>query len=55
MQCLSAILISAQRTKANKQAIESLAPRVRALADLLCKPVSDDDEGEGERRQKLGQ
>ena len=44
-----------QRTKANNQAIESLAPRVEALAKLLCKPVSEDDVNERERRQKLEQ
>ena len=44
-----------QRTKANKQAIESLAPRVKALAGLLCAPVSDHDIGEGSRRKKLEQ
>ena len=44
-----------QRTKANKQAIESLAPRVKALAKSLCRPVSDDDIEERERRQKLEQ
>jgi len=41
--------------KANKQAIESLAPRVKALAKLLCKPVSEGDVDERERRQKLEQ
>ena len=44
-----------QRTKENKQAIESLAPRVRALAESLCKPVSEGDASERERRQKLEQ
>ena len=42
-----------QRTDANKQAIESLAPQIKALAESLRKPVSADDEGERERRQKL--
>ena len=41
--------------KGNKQAIESLAPRIRALAESLCKPVSEDDVDEQERRQKLEQ
>ena len=44
-----------QRTKANKQAIESLAPRVKALGDLLCAPVSDRDIGEESRRERLEQ
>ena len=44
-----------QRTKANKQAIESLAPRVRALAESIRKPVSEGDAKEQERRQKLEQ
>ena len=43
------------RTKANKQAIESLAPRIRALAESLCRPVSEGDARERERRQKLEQ
>ena len=42
-----------QRTTANKEAIESLAPRVKALAELLCKPVSESDVEERERRGKL--
>ena len=41
--------------KANKQAIESLAPRVKALAETLCKPASEGDMNERERRQKLEQ
>ena len=44
-----------QRTKANKQAIESLAPRVKALAELLCKPVPEGDIEERERRKRLEQ
>ena len=44
-----------QRTKANKQAIESLAPRIKALAELLCPPVPKDDTKERERRNKLEQ
>ena len=44
-----------QRTEANKQAIESLAPRVKALAELLCAPVSEGDVEERERRAKLEQ
>ena len=42
-----------QRTKANKEAIESLAPRVKSLAELLCKPVPEGDVKEGERRKRL--
>ena len=43
-----------QRMKANKQAIESLAPRVKALAESLCKPVSEGVAArERERRQNL--
>ena len=44
-----------QRTKANKQAIESLAPRVEALAESLCAPVAKEDTKERARRQKLEQ
>ena len=44
-----------QRTKANKQRIESLAPRVKALADLLCEPVAKSDVKERKRRKKLQQ
>ena len=51
LQCSQAL----HRMKANKQAIESLAPRVRALADSLCKPVSEGDARERERRQNLEQ
>ena len=46
-------LIGSQRTKANKQAIESLAPRVKALAGQLCEGVPEDDVEEVERRKKL--
>ena len=42
-----------QRTKANQQVIESLAPRVKELAELLCEPVSEGDVKERERRVKL--
>jgi len=44
-----------QRTKANKEAIESLAPRIKALAESLCKPVPESDIEERERRRKLEQ
>jgi len=42
-----------QRTKANEQAIESLAPRVKALSVLLCTAVSEGDAKEESRRKKL--
>jgi len=42
-----------QRTKANEQAIVSLAPRVKALYVLLCKPVPEGDAKEGLRRKEL--
>jgi len=46
-------LQSPQRTSANEKAIESLAPRVKAFAELLCAPVSEGDVKERERRKKL--
>ena len=49
----SVILTCSQRTKANKQAIESLAPRVKQLAERLCEPVNESDVKEGERRTRL--
>ena len=55
LQTLSTTLTGSQRTKANNQTIESLAPRVKALAELLCAPVSEGDVKEQERRKKLGQ
>ena len=42
-----------QRTKANEQAIESLAPRIKAISTLLCTPVSEDDMKERSRRGGL--
>jgi len=39
--------------KANKEAIELLAPRVKALAELLCTPVSEGDIKEEHRRNIL--
>jgi hypothetical protein len=51
---LSTTLTVPQRTKANKEAIESLAPRVKALAESLCKPVSEGDVKERERRREVG-
>ena len=44
-----------QRTKANTQAIESLAPRVKALSTSLCTSASGGDPREQERRTKLEQ
>ena len=44
-----------QRMEANKQAIDSLAPRVKALSASLCTPVSEDDFKEQERRKQLEQ
>jgi len=49
---LPAILIAPpQRMGTNKQAIESLAHRVKALAGSLCTPVSEGDTREASRRQ----
>ena len=48
-------LESFQRAQGNKQAIESLAPRVKSLAELLCIPVSEGDTKEELRRNKLEQ
>jgi hypothetical protein len=42
-----------QRMKGNKQAIESLAPRVEALSASLCTPVSKGDAKEETRRKEL--
>ena len=39
--------------KANKQSIESLAPRVKALAELLCTPAPEGDVREKSRRDTL--
>jgi hypothetical protein len=44
-----------QRTKANSQAIEALAPRVKALTESLCTPVSEGDIREELRRKILEQ
>lgn len=41
------------RTKANNQAIESLMPWTKALAEQLCEPVPDSDVKEKERRFRL--
>ena len=42
-----------QQMKANKQSIESLAPRIQALAESLCAPISEDDIKERSRRNVL--
>jgi len=44
-----------QQTKANEQAIESLAHRTNALSALLCTPVSGGDMKEESRRKGLEQ
>ena len=44
-----------QRTKANEQAIGSLAPRVKELSELLCEAISEGDVKERERRARLEQ
>jgi hypothetical protein len=44
-----------QLTKANTREIGLLAPRVRALAESLCTPVSKGDVEEGSRRRDLEQ
>ena len=38
-----------QQTKANTRTIESLAPRVKALAESLCAPASEGDFKEGRK------
>ena len=59
VRCLPSYAVSntdmPQRTKGNKQAIESLAPRVKELAERLCEPVSEVDVKERERRMRLEQ
>jgi len=54
IRCLQGSQLS-QRTKANKQMIESLVPRIKVLVDLLCEAVSEaeDDVKERERRKRL--
>jgi hypothetical protein len=48
-------LESLQRAQGNRQAIESLAPRVKSLAAILCGPVSEDNAAEELRRKRLEQ
>ena len=52
---LLTMLMRLQQTKANNQAIELLAPRVKLLAELLCAPVSEGDIKEESRRKILEQ
>jgi hypothetical protein len=47
------VLTGAQRTRANRDMIEALAPRVKALAESLCAPVSEGDTREESRRKAL--
>jgi len=49
LQCLQ----SFQQTEVDEQAIESLAPRIRALSESLCEPTQPDDINEKERERKL--
>jgi hypothetical protein len=51
--CYPQCLQVPQRMKANRQAVESLAPRVKALSASLCAPVSKGDTKEDTRRKKL--
>jgi len=51
--CVVRYLQVPQRTKANTQEMESLAPRVKALAESLCAPVSKGDIKESSRRTVL--
>ena len=44
-----------QRAKANRQAIESLTPRIKVLSASLCAPVSKGNAKEDMRRKELGQ
>ena len=46
-------LQASQQTKSNGQAMESLAPRVEALAEQLCGHVPEGDINEEKRREKL--
>ena len=50
---LSRLLPVPQRMKGNEQAIESLALRVKALAESLRSPISEDDVKEQRRRKTL--
>lgn len=41
--------------KANGQAIESLAPRIKSVAESICMPFAEGDMGDESRRKILGQ
>ena len=45
-------LQSFQQTEVDQQAIESLVPRVKALSESLCAPISRDDVNEKERERE---
>jgi len=51
--CYPRSLQAFQWTKENEEAIESLAPRVKALSVSLCTSVSEGDFKEQEKRKKL--
>jgi len=42
-----------QQTRVNKQEIESLVPRIKALSTSLCKPVPEGSGKEETRRKQL--
>ena len=44
---------SFQRTEVDRQAIESLAPRVKILSESLCVPIPQGDVNEKQRVRKL--
>jgi len=41
-----------QQTRANRQEMESLAPRIEALSASLCKPVPEGNDKEEMRRRR---
>ena len=43
-----------QQTELDKQAIESLAPRIKALSESFCVPIPLGDDNEKEREENLG-
>ena len=49
----SRLLQAPQRMKGNEETIESLAQRVKALAESLCSPISEGDVKEQRRRKTL--
>ena len=51
--CTIVTLTGPQRVRGNEQTIESLAQRVKALAELLRSPVPKDDVKELQRRRTL--